>query len=294
MKVLITGDAGFIASRVKQTLLNEGHEIVGFDLARGEDLLDLEVVEQKISDVDIVYHIAAQADLTIMSKNIEACRTGVLNNIDATHNVAYACAKYGKWLIYASTLCVYGNVSDHPSKEDQTLPSPSEIYACSKYAGEWIVRGYGLSYHMPWTILRFATIYGPGMRSALGLHVFFRQALNNDPVTLHGDGEQNRTLTYIDDLVEGIVAPLKYPHESRSNIINLSSPISISARKMAEDVIAVVNSKSEIVSIPQRKNQTIHEDIDTSKAKKILRWEAKTGWEDGLRLTHEWMLTQLK
>lgn len=92
---------------------------------------------------------------------------------------------------------MYGNQKNHPETEDYTLPNPSDLYACSKYAGEWIVKGYGQNFGMPWTILRFATIYGPGMRRALGLHIFFRQAMAGDPITVHGDGEQDRTLTSI-------------------------------------------------------------------------------------------------
>lgn len=240
----------------------------------------------------MIFHIAAQADFTQMADSIEGGRDGVMRNVEATHNVAYLCAKYHKWLIYASTVCVYGNIDIHPAAEDTTLPNPSELYACSKYAGEWIIKGYGKNYGMPWTIQRFATIYGPGMRPALGLHIFFTQAINGEPITVHGDGTQDRTLTYIDDLVEGIVAPLDYEKVAKNQIFNLTNNTAISATKMAEDVKGITKSESPIIYIPQRTNQTIHEDFDVSKAKKLLQWEAQTPWKIGLEKTYEWMKGQ--
>ncbi len=292
-RILLTGDRGFIASKVKQRLLEEGHDVFGYDIVAGQDLLNVAQLELAVQKVDVVYHIAAQADLTQMSKSVEDGRKGVLINVEGTHNVAYLCAKHKKWVIYASTVCVYGNVTDHPEKEDSTLPNPSELYSCSKYAGEWLVRGYGLNYGMPWTSLRFATIYGEGMRKALGLHIFFRQAAAGEPITVHGDGKQVRTLTFIDDLVDGIVAPLTHEDAAKGQVFNLSSSEPISALRMAEDVKLLTGSRSAIKFIEQRANQTIHEDFDVSKAEKLLGWKAKTPWEEGLKKTYEWMKPQI-
>ncbi len=292
MKVLLTGHRGFIASKVDARLTADGHTVMGYDIVDGNDLLDLELLESFVMDADVVYHIAAQADLTQMT-DIEGARSGVLRNVEATHNVAYLCAKYKKWLIYASTVCVYGNVPFHPAREDITLPNPSELYAASKYAAEWLVKGYGRNFAMPWTILRFATIYGEGMRPALGAYVFFRQAMRGEPITVHGDGTQDRTLTYIDDLVDGIVAPLKNPEMAYNEVFNLTAPEPISAKKMAQDIVDMTRSTSPITFVPQRMNQTHHEDFDVSKAMTLLGWQAKTPWLEGLKKTYEWMKTQI-
>jgi UDP-glucuronate 4-epimerase len=291
-RILVTGSRGFIATKVVAYLQERGFEVSGYDIVEGKDLLNIEQLEPAIIGADVVFHIAAQADLTQMARSISDGRKGVLANVEATHNVAYLCAKYNKWLIYASTVCVYGNQEVHPSSEDGSLPNPSELYACSKYSAEWIVRGYGYNYGMPWTILRFATIYGPGMRPALGMHVFFRQAMKGEPITVHGDGQQDRTLTYIDDLVEGIVAPLDHVETSQGHIFNLSSNLAVSATQMAKDVKQVVKSESEIIYIPQRENQTMHEDFEVGKAFTNLGWEARTLWINGLEKTYEWMKTQ--
>lgn len=295
MKVLLTGSAGFIGSRVKTKLEELGHDVEGYDIVDGQDLLNLEQLEESIKGKDVVFHVAAQADLTKMSKSVEGGREGVLRNVEATHNVAYLCAKHNVWLIYSSTVCVYGNLPEevHPAHEDKVLPNPSELYACSKYAAEWIVKGYGLNYKMPWTIMRYATIYGYGMRPALGMHVFFRQAMAGEPITVHGDGLQDRTLTFVDDLVEGIVAPLAHPQTAKRQIFNLTASQAVSAIKMAQDVKKITGSNSEIVHTEQRDNQTIHEDFDVTKAKLFLNWEANTSWEEGLKKTYEWMKTQV-
>ena len=291
MNVLVTGSSGFIASKVVARLRILGHSVTPFDIVEKKSILDLDQLETAIKEVDVVYHIAAQADLTQMSKSVDDGRRGVILNVTGTHNVAYLCAKHKKWMIYASTVCVYGNQDAFLESEDKTLPNPSELYACSKYAGEWIVKGYGLNYDMPWTILRFATIYGEGMREALGLYIFFNQAIKGEPITVHGDGDQVRTLTYIHDLVDGIVAPLDHP-KAQGHIINLSSEEGISALKMAEDVKRITNSKSEIIFINQRPNQTMNEHFDVSKAKNRLSWEARTSWNDGLKHTYEWILNE--
>lgn len=287
-KILVTGDQGFIASKLVIRLKELGYEVIGYDLAQGKDLLDLATLEETIKQVDVVYHIAAQADLTKMV-DLNGAYKGVVANVYATNNVAFLCAKYNKWLIYASTMCVYGNLEKLPALEDETLPNPSEIYSCSKYAGEWIIKGYSKNFGNPFTILRFATIYGDGMREALATHIFFRQAMRGEPITVHGDGSQTRTLTYIYDLIEGIVAPLSHEKEAYNQVFHLSTEEKISAKKMAEDIKALTNTSSPIVFVEQRKNQTLHEDFDVSKTAQLIRWKAATSWDDGLKKTYEYM-----
>lgn len=287
-KILVSGSSGFIGSKLVARLKEKGHDVTGYDIVEGKDLLNLKDLEGAIESADVVFHIAAQANLVEMAKSVEDGRDGVLRNVEATHNAAYLCAKHKKWLIFASTVCVYGNVTKHPAKEDETLPNPSDLYACSKYAAEWIIKGYGLNYGMKWTILRFATIYGPGMRAAMGLSIFFRQAFANEPITVHGNGKQDRTLTFIDDLVEGIIAPLDHETEAQGEVFNLTSERPISALTMAEDVRRISGNDVAIRTISQRENQTFKEDFDTSKAARKLVWRAQTSWEQGLVITKEW------
>ena len=265
-----------------------GHEPISYDILDGQDLFNLEQLEEAVKGADVVYHLAAEANLNYM-RNLEGGKRGVLLNVGATDNVAYACAKYKKWLLFVSTMCVYGDVDEHPVKEDTTLPNPSEIYAASKYAAEWVIRGYGINFNLPYTILRIATVYGPGCRPELGVHVFLKQALKGEPLTVHGDGLQERTLTYIDDVIEGSVAPLAHAWESLGQIFNISGTEKTTAVGMAQQIKEITNSSSEIVFVPQRAYNTIREEADASKAKQLIGWEAKTSFAEGLKKTLVWM-----
>jgi nucleoside-diphosphate-sugar epimerase len=291
MKILVSGSSGFIGGHVCERLTAAGHTVVPFDITLGNDMLDREQVDRAVADgIEVVYHIAAQADLTKIKSFDDAYQATRLN-VEGTHNFADACAKHKAWMIYASTCCVYGNQEAHPEFEDSTLPKPSELYAATKLAGEEIIRGYAANFGLAYTILRFATIYGPGMRDALAVHIFFDQAYKGKDITVHGTGEQDRTQTFIDDLVDGIVATAQHP-EAQGQTINLTADQSISAKKMAEDIKRLLGSPSEIVYITDRPNQTYHEHFSTEKAKAFLGgWTAKTSWEEGLKKTAEWLET---
>jgi nucleoside-diphosphate-sugar epimerase len=271
-----------------QALRKLGHEVVSYDIVDGQTLFDMDRLEQAVKAADIVYHIAAESDLTRMM-TLETGRAGVRTNIGGTENVAYLCATYDRWFLFASTVCVYGDVNLHPVHEDRTLPNPNEIYACSKYAAEWLIKGYGKSFNLNYTILRLATVYGPGMRAALGVYVFFEQALLGLPITVHGDGKQERTLTYVDDVVEGMIAPLSHKAAALGQVFNITMQEPISALRMAHEIRDITRSASQIVFIPQRKNNTIHEEVDISKAEHLLNWRARTSFTEGLYRTLPWM-----
>lgn len=288
MKVLVTGSSGFVGKKLVESLEKRGHTVVPFDIVTGEDILNYEEVLLAVRGVDAVFHIAALADLT----KITDPHTGKICNdlnVIGTYNVAHACAVEKKWLIYASTCCVYGNSHDPNlvEDEDHALPHPNELYAASKLAGENMIVGYGRSFDLPYTILRYGTIYGPGMRPALAVHVFLDQAYKGHDITIHGTGKQERTQTYIDDIVEGTVRVLEYP-QSQGHVINITALERISVLKMAEDILKMTKSPSKITHTPDRKNQTLYENFSMQKAQDYLEWQPQTTWDEGLKLTLEW------
>jgi|ERR1051326_3340293 UDP-glucose 4-epimerase len=288
MKILVTGGRGAIGGRLIEKLRERGHEPVSYDLVDGQDLFNLPQLEQAIKRIDAVYHLAAEANLNSM-RDVEGAHRGTILNVGGTEQVAYLCAKYSKWFLYVSTACVYGDTLQHCQSEDSTLANPSEIYAASKYAAEWIVVGYGKSFALPYTIIRMATPYGRGARLAMAVHVFFTQALKGEPITIHGDGTQERTMTHIDDVIEGAVAPLAHKGESLGQIFNISTSERTSVKQMAEQIKAITGSQSPIVFTPKRPHDTMKEDVDVTKAKKILGWEAKLSFKEGLAKTLPWM-----
>lgn len=280
MKVLITGGNGFIGGHLVKRLEANGEKIKVFDLP--DDIRDLNLLKKKIKGMDLVWHVAAIADLNYARKYD---KDAFDINVQGTINVAKACSELGVRMDYTSTCCVYGNQKHHPSHEE-SMNNPSEIYAYTKLMGEYALPSYADINNLKYNIARLATIYGPGMREALGVHIFFSQALKNKPITVHGTGKQTRTLTYIEDLIDGLEKMTYFKGDGQ--IFNISARESISANKMAKKIIKITKSKSKIVHIDQRPGQTFKEEISSKKAKKLLKWEAKTSFDQGLENTLDW------
>lgn len=290
MTVLVTGSQGFIGSKVKYLLEKENYNVVGFDVKSGDDILNYKHLQEKIYSSDFVLHIAAQANLYEMEE-INKGLEGVDINTQGTNFIAQICSKFNKNLIYASTVCVYGNQKNLTNEKTQV--NPSDLYAFSKYAGEVLIKGYHKNFNLNYIILRLATTYGPGMRAALGMHIFFNQALSNKDITVHGNGKQTRTLTHVQDIANGFVMAVKNFDHAKNNTFNITGSDQISAIRMAKDIKKITKSRSRITSIPQRKNQTFKEKISNNKAKKILKWRPLVKWHDGLEDTLNWIKVDL-
>ncbi len=136
-------------------------------------------------------------------------------------------------------------------------------------------------------MLRLATFYGEGMRAALAPFVFLKKAMRGDPITIHGTGEQTRTFTHISDIVEGIARVLD--RGITNEIINITTEEEVSVRTMAELVKSLTGSNSKIVFIGDRPGQIHKEEIKAEKAKRLLGWEAKIPFQEGLKQSYEWM-----
>jgi nucleoside-diphosphate-sugar epimerase len=288
-KVLVTGGSGFIGKEIIKHLSWIKFNTLNYDIAVNRDLLDKAQLEQHIRGVDMVIHIAAQANFMEMEK-IDGAPRGVEVNVLGTNNVAYFCAKYGKPLIYGSTVCAYGNINSIGT-EDTSKLNPSDLYAYSKIAGENIILGYSKTFNLQYLILRFATTYGPGMRKELGVYKFIDAAQKNNPLYVHGDGSQTRTQTHVFDIANGVVKAVQRFNKIRNNIINLTSTEKISAKQMAKDIIKKTKSKSKIKYMKQRKNQTYKESFSTYKAKKLLKWSPHYTWDKGIKNTIDWCTT---
>ena len=282
MNILVIGK-GFIGSALIKKLREKGHKVSTYDVVDGQDILDKEKLNKAVKNKDLVYHLAAVADLNWARVHpIETMRI----NVEGCWNVAEACVKHEAKLFYASTCCVYGNQERHPVTEE-TMPNPAEIYACSKLAGEFVILGFHRMYGLDYNFMRFATIYGEGMRSALGIHIFFGQALRGEDITIHGDGKQTRTLTYIDDLVDGIIK--LQDSQIVNDKWNLTAEPEISALDMAKEVIKITG-RGKIVHVDQRPGQTFRESVSAMKMKAEVGWVAKVPFPHGMRKTYSWFV----
>lgn len=290
MKYLLIG-SGFIGSKLKARLEKNGAEVEVFDMAIDpkQNICDREYVSMAIKKekYDSVILMAAIADLNVFEAQP---LLGMDVNIGGVINVAQACMETKQRLVYISTCCVYGNTQDLPSTEEARA-NPSEIYAAAKLAGEWIIKGYNLSYDMPYAILRIATCYGPGMRGALAPAVFIDKVKKGEPITIHGDGNQTRTLTYIDDEVEGIARVIE--SEINNQTFNISNEEESSVNELATAVKEAMNAPDHPLDfIQDRKGQTFKEQISTKKMKDLLDWQATIQLKEGIKNSVEWVESQ--
>lgn len=234
MKVLVTGNAGFIGFHVSKYLLDRGDAVVGFDVvndyydprlkrarlrvleqaAAGRGA-DYHFVEADLADsaavkacfdahrFDRVVHLAAQAGVRHSIENPQAY---VASNIVAFTNILEACRHQGVGhLTYASTSGVYGANTAIPFRETEPADHPLQFYAATKRANELMAHAYSNLFGLPTTGLRFFNAYGPWGRPDMALFIFTRAILAGEPIRLYNGGNHTRDFTYIDDLVEGIV-----------------------------------------------------------------------------------------
>lgn len=234
MKVLVTGNAGFIGFHTAKRLLERGDSVVGIDVVndyydpglkearlrilvetaertgssytfRRADLADQQVVDRCFSDVafDRVIHLAAQAGVRFSLVNPRAY---VESNIVAFTNVLEACRNLKTpHLTYASTSSVYGGNTTMPFSEHQGADHPLQFYAATKRANELMAHSYSHLFRLPTTGLRFFTVYGPWGRPDMALFLFTKNILAGKPIQVFNNGNHTRDFTFVDDIVEGVI-----------------------------------------------------------------------------------------
>jgi len=235
MKVLVTGAAGFIGMHVVQRLVARGDSVVGIDnlnayydpslkLARLEQLAPLEAFRFERLDIadgaalgalfannefDSVVHLAAQAGVRYSIDNPLAYGE---SNLSGFLNVLEACRHHPvTHLVYASSSSVYGGNAKMPFSESDSVDHPVSLYAATKKANELMAHTYSHLYGIPTTGLRFFTVYGPWGRPDMAYFSFTRDMLDGTPIAVFNDGKMMRDFTYIDDIVDGVVAVLDKP-----------------------------------------------------------------------------------
>ena len=236
MKIIITGSSGFLG----KALLNKiklNHEIFEYDILKGFDILNETQLEDTFKNFkpNTIIHLAACADLNIFKEKPDI---SYKINVIGTRNILNLCQKFNVRLLFASTCCCYGNNNIHPSDETSQI-SPTEPYAKSKAESENDILSIGL----PHCCMRLATFYGPNMRSALAPAIFLDKAHKNETIEIHGNGKQTRTITYIDDIVSGIITILE--NQPKYTIVNITTEESISVNNMI--IIANTKNKDEMM-----------------------------------------------
>jgi len=283
MKVLVTGSKGFLGSAFSKRLLQHSHEVIGYDLP--EDIRDREKVSASVNGCDCVFHFAAVA-------NINYARAHPYETLDinimGTTSVAEACSKHGVPLNFISTACVYGNNRSIPSSE-LSPTCPTEIYAYSKLAAEQVVKAYHDTKALNYNIIRTTTVYGPNMRKELVVYIFLKNALDNKPLLIHGNGEQTRMFIYIDELLDALLRCVDKP---LNQVFNVAGSHEVSVFRLAVKCCVLANNFPPIQHVEDRVGQIFRERLSVEKAKKLLGWHRKISFDQGLKATYQWICQQ--
>lgn len=304
MKVLLTGGAGFIGSHLTESLLKDGHEVTVIDNycssqeSNIEFLKNNEELNVKEKDVlddlkfdrsfDYILHFASRASPENYRKHpIHTLRT----NSEGTLKMLELAGRHDAKFMYASTSEIYGNPKVHPQTEDYNgnvnTTGPRSCYDEGKRFGEAAIKSYDMKYNIDYRIIRIFNTYGPRLRKEDGRVIsnFINQAINDEPLTVYGDGKQTRSFCYIEDLVDGIKKAME---SEKGEIFNLGNPDEYTILELAEKVQKTVDTKSEIVHQELPEDDPERRKPDISKARKRLDWAPKVGLEKGLKKTAEY------
>jgi len=282
MKIIITGGTGFLGKRLSRKLKRNGHEIMSYDIIDGYDILNIEQMKETIISFkpNTIIHLAACSDLNIFAKKPEI---SYKINVIGTRNILNLCEEYNVRLLFASTCCAYGNNDTHPT--DETSPTcPTEPYAKSKKESEKDILKIGL----PHCCMRLATFYGPEMRAALAPAVFIDKAHRKETIEIHGSGNQTRTMTYVDDIVNGIITIAE--SDPKFTIVNVTTEEAVSVLDMIKYAKNVTGNDVKCVNIEDRNGQ-IYKEVIHSKRLQSLGWKWKTTFEEGMRESYDFYLS---
>lgn len=302
---VVTGAAGFIGSHLTEELLNQGYKVIGIDnLQTGSrDNLDSFIhnknfvfLEHDIEDlirigdnIDQIYHLACPAAPIHYQKNpIKTLRTAFIG----TKNLLELAKNKNARILYTSTSEIYGDPQEHPQHESyrgNVNPiGPRSCYDEGKRSAEALMYAYYRQYNVDIRIVRIFNTYGPRMAIGDGrvMPNFIQQALNNQDITIYGTGDQTRSFCYVDDMVQGLVAMMQT--SNTNGPVNLGNPAEITMKTLAEQIIRIINSDSELSYLPLPEDDPHRRKPDISLAKDKLNWEPKIDLETGLKNTIEY------
>jgi len=307
--VLITGSAGFLGSHLADRFIADGHDVIGVDnfiTGSPENVAHLmgherfRFIQHDVTNylyvegvLDGVLHFASPASpIDYLELPIQTLKVGSLGSHKA---LGLAKAKAARFLL-ASTSEVYGDPQVHPQPESYwghvNPVGPRGVYDEAKRFAEALTMAYHRCHRLETRIVRIFNTYGPRMRARDGRVVsnFIVQALKGEPLTIYGDGSQTRSFTYVSDLIEGIYRLFA---SDRSEPTNIGNPIEFTVRALAERVIQLTGSRSQLVERPLPTDDPKIRQPDISVARAVLGWEPTVQLQEGLEHTIGFFRTQL-
>jgi UDP-glucose 4-epimerase len=298
MKILVTGGAGFIGSHIVDAYIAEGHDVtVMDDLSTGKKkqvnpkakFVRSDVRDPNISTLfaesrfEIVNHLAAQLDVR---KSVQDPFFDASVNILGTLRLLECCRSYGirKFIFSSSGGTIYGECPGAPATEDSPM-KPESPYGLSKATAESYIRFYGGTYRLPYTILRYANIFGPRQDphgEAGVVAIFAGKLLKKETVTIYGDGTQERDYVYVGDVVSANVSALT---KAENSILNIGTGVPTSVNTLYEKMAQLEKLKAPATFAPARTGELKRSVLSNERARKTLNWKPAMTLDKGLAMT---------
>jgi len=307
---LVTGAAGFIGSHLAEKLLQDESVMVTgldnfdafyarsikeknvaalldskrFQLIEG-DIREVEWQKELKNPVDAIFHIAAKAGVLpsikdpLLYESVNVKGTYQLLEFARIHQI--------KEFIFASSSSIYGVNENTPWSESDPVLKPISPYAATKVACELAGYTYSYLHDIRFIALRFFTVFGPRQRPDLAIHRFTKNISEGTPITMYGDGSTKRDYTYVDDIVDGIVAALNY-HGSRFEIINLGNNNPVTLRELITAIEHATGKKAIIEQLPEQPGDVPVTYADISKAGELLNYTPSVSLQEGINRFYEW------
>ncbi|PYK53057.1 MAG: epimerase [Verrucomicrobia bacterium] len=315
MRILVTGGAGFIGSHLVERLLAAGHTVAILD--DFNDFYDPQIKQANIAGFakDVIVHHVDLRDGASVRKLFHrekfeviahlAARAGVrpsiqhpqlyydTNVIGTLHLLEAARVISAQRFIFASSSSVYGASKTVPFSEDEHLIQTLSPYVATKIAGEFLCSTYSHLYQLRVVALRYFTVYGPRQRPDLAIHQFTRRIHAGQPIEQFGDGTTRRDYTYIDDVIQGTMAALRY-EGPLFDIFNLGESETIQLKDLIVAIENALGKKAEINQLPEQPGDMPLTCADISKARRLLGYSPATRWSEGLPKFVEWFLKSAK
>lgn len=308
MKILVTGAAGFIGSKLAAVLLGRGEDVVGVDnfdeatdagLKRaraahfGLEIQPLDITDKPALDAlfarerfDTVVHLAAQAGVRYSTMHPYEC---LQNNVTAFLNVLEACRSNGVGqLVFASSSSVYGADARTPFSEGERADRPVSLYAATKRADELMAHAYCQLYGLQVTGLRFFTVYGPWGRPDMAPMLFTRAILAGESIEVFNGGEMLRDFTYIDDVVEGIARVIETPAAAPYAIYNIGAGQPVKLMDFISELEQALGRKAVKRFLPMQPGDVPATFADTSALERDFGFKPRVPLQEGLRKFAEW------